>query len=74
MDAPWFGRSALALYEPLHDAVRDRPVPVRAAEYAVGLKPDYAVGLKGVERVNPWWRARKSGSVLWMWFAGTALP
>jgi uncharacterized membrane protein len=25
------------LYEPLHDAVRDKPVPVRATAYALGL-------------------------------------
>ena len=25
------------LYEPLHDAIRERPIPVRAAAYALGL-------------------------------------
>jgi uncharacterized membrane protein len=34
------------LYEPLHDALRDRPVPVRAAAYAVGLMAtEYSCGV-----------------------------
>jgi uncharacterized membrane protein len=33
------------LYEPLHDAVRDKPVPVRAAAYGIGfLAVEYATG------------------------------
>ena len=45
------------LYEPLHDAVRDRPVAVRAAAYGLGfLAVEYATGrvLRKVLGDAPW--------------------
>jgi uncharacterized membrane protein len=45
------------LYEPLHDAVRDRPVPVRAAVYALGLMAtEYSSGvvLRALLGRAPW--------------------
>jgi uncharacterized membrane protein len=54
--APIYGLCA-ALYEPLHDRIRERPLPQRAAAYATGiLAVEYATGrlIERVTGVIPW--------------------